>query len=115
MQPVEPTPPPPRKFSASLFETYLGSDISQIYYDMKRRPDHYEEDQRKLLEDLESGVIGVGSVDNRVINELVLTYFQKTNPARMVKRAVDSFRNREVPKRRRPVVFESQTDDEVIV
>lgn len=114
MPPVE-SNPPQRKFSASLFETYLGSDISQIYYDMKRRPDHYEEDQRKLLEDIESGVVGIGSVDNRLINDLVLTYFQKTNPARMVKQAVASFRNKGVPERRRPVVFESQTDDEVIV
>lgn len=65
----------------TLLEAYLGNDIAPMQQDALRRPQHYTEEHRELLQDLTDGRKKLEDVDARQLNDVFLTFTRETKLA----------------------------------
>jgi len=102
----------------TLIEAYLANDLSQIHEDALRRPEHYSQGHRELLQDLQAKRRTLSSIDPREANDLFLTFYRDTSVAKAsedaLSRAKDKILAFEAPeellerKPFQPPVFEDQ-------
>ncbi len=111
------------KKDESLLDAYFKGNITTIELDMQRRPDHYTEDQKLLVEKLKKKEPLPPGVGSREINDLVLRFVetskQKEQRQQVVQRVQKRIEDRDPTLERknkedaeRPPSFEDQVDKE---
>lgn len=71
---------PPVKSIAyqTLLDTYFNGDVTQIYADMLSRPDHYDAEQKDIIERLRQKQPLKPETQSTDVDELVMRFFDRT-------------------------------------
>jgi hypothetical protein len=63
----------------TLLDAYFNGDITRIYSDMLSRPDHYDAEQKEIIEKLWRKEPLGPEVDRQDIDEIVMLFFDRTS------------------------------------
>lgn len=91
----------------NLLDLY-ATDIREIYLDVQRRPGHYDERQKEIVESLMMSLPLKRQVTDQEKNDLLITYMQRTvNKEERERKALEEYRQR---KKR-----EQEENDEIVL